>query len=81
MKTLKVEEIYCVRCQDMEGLRQHLEEFPDQYYNKQRLHSALGYKIPEQFERAVAGQPTGLWEAPKMNVFRHEKSTAPIFVL
>jgi len=53
MKTLKQEEIYCNQYRDMEDLSAHLEEFIDNYYNRQRLHSALGYRTPEEFERDV----------------------------
>jgi len=51
MKTLKQEEIYCNQYRDFEELSAHLEEFIENYYNRQRLHSALGYRTPEEFER------------------------------
>ena len=51
IKTLKREEIYCSQYKDIDDLRVHLSEFIDAYYNQQRLHSALGYKTPEEFER------------------------------
>jgi putative transposase len=51
MKTLKREEIYANRYDDLEHLRTNIEEFIEQYYNQQRLHSALGYRSPEEFER------------------------------
>jgi putative transposase len=51
MKTLKQEEIYCYQFQDLEHLSAHLEEFIENYYNRLRLHSALGYRTPEEFER------------------------------
>jgi putative transposase len=51
MKTLKQEEIYCNQYKDLEDLSAHLEEFIDHYYNRLRLHSALGYRTPEEFER------------------------------
>ena len=54
MKTLKQEEIYCHQYQDFEELSEHLEEFIGNYYNRQRLHSALGYRTPEEFERDAA---------------------------
>jgi transposase InsO family protein len=54
MKTLKQEEIYCNRYADFNELSGHLEEFIDTYYNRQRLHSALGYRTPEEFEQDIA---------------------------
>ena len=53
IKTLKREEIYASEYRDMEDLRAHLEEFLEQYYNRKRLHSALGYRSPEEFETAL----------------------------
>ncbi len=51
MKTLKREEIYANRYHNLEHLRTNIEEFIEKYYNRQRLHSALGYRSPEEFER------------------------------
>jgi len=53
LKTLKREEIYANRYRDLEHLRMNMEAFIDQYYNRARLHSALGYRPPEEFEHAV----------------------------
>lgn len=51
IKTLKREEIYANQYDDLEHLWTNIEEFIEQYYNRQRLHSALGYRPPEEFER------------------------------
>ena len=51
LKTLKREEIYANAYDDLEHLRANIEEFIERYYNRQRLHSALGYRSPEEFER------------------------------
>ena len=51
IKTLKREEIYANGYDDLEHLRANIEEFIERYYNRQRLHSALGYRSPEEFER------------------------------
>lgn len=53
IKTLKVEEIYVSEYQDREDLRSHLQAFIEQYYNRLRLHSALGYQSPERFEQQL----------------------------
>jgi putative transposase len=58
MKTLKQEEIYCNQYADFDELFRHLEEFLANYYNRLRLHSALGYRTPEEFEREAAAAPT-----------------------
>ena len=79
MKTLKQEEIYCREYRDLEDLHAHVEEFLESYYNRRRLHSALGYRTPEEFEEQANTFGAG-WEeqAPKMSFFRHGKSTDPI---
>jgi putative transposase len=56
IKTLKREEIYANKYDDLDQLRVNIEEFIDEYYNRQRLHSALGYRSPEEFERTVECQ-------------------------
>jgi putative transposase len=51
IKTLKREEIYANRYDNLEHLRANIAEFIEQYYNRQRLHSALGYQPPVEFEQ------------------------------
>ena len=50
IKTLKREEIYANEYQDLDDLHEHIEEFIERYYNQKRLHSALGYQTPAEFE-------------------------------
>jgi len=40
---LKREEIYAHKYEDLEQLRANIEEFIEEYYNRQRMHSALSY--------------------------------------
>lgn len=75
MKTLKREEIYAGDYRDLDDLRQNLEEFIDRYYNRVRLHSALGYQPPEEFE--AASVPAGHTVAATMSFFRHEEDYRP----
>ncbi len=75
MKTLKREEIYAAEYRDLEDLRQHLEEFIDRYYNRVRLHSALGYQSPVQFEQSLVTS-NGV-AAAKMSFFRHAEDYRP----
>jgi hypothetical protein len=79
MKTLKREEIYANEYRGIEDLRQNVASFVDQYYNRQRLHSALGYQTPEQFEAtltaaATAGE-TGLSFMRHEEIFQSDGST------
>jgi transposase InsO family protein len=70
-RTLKREEIYANRYVDLEHLRANIEEFIDHYYNRYRLHSALGYRTPEEFER-VTTTPTASLGAT-LSFSRHQK--------
>lgn len=69
IKTLKREQIYACKYHYIDELLDHLEEFIEQYYNRLRLHSALGYKTPEEFEVACS-TPTAL-PAPSVSFPRH----------
>lgn len=74
IKTLKREEIDARRYASLAELRQHLEEFIEQIYNKVRLHSALGYQSPEEFERAQnTGFPGVQWSPAALSFPRHEE--------
>jgi transposase InsO family protein len=53
MKTLKQEEIYANHYRDLDHLRTNVETFIELYYNRCRLHSALGYLSPEEFEQTL----------------------------
>ena len=75
MKTLKREEIYANDYRDLDHLRANIEAFIDQYYNRCRLHSALGYKTPEEFEQAVAS--TTVTAGATMSFFRHAEVYRP----
>lgn len=70
MKTLKQEEIYCNQYRDFDELSTHLEEFLENYYNRLRLHSALGYRTPAEFEQdAAAAASSRTHEAAVMKYF------------
>jgi putative transposase len=51
---LKQEQINTKEYEDIQDLRLHIAEFIDHYYNQLRLHSALGYLPPAEFERMNA---------------------------
>ena len=54
MKTLKYEEVYRNEYRDFEEARASLKEFLEGVYNQKRLHSALGYLPPAEFESGAA---------------------------
>ena len=56
MKTLKHEEVHRCEYRSLEEAEKRIERFVYQVYNQKRLHSALGYRSPMQFEQ----QPSGL---------------------
>jgi putative transposase len=51
IKARKREEIYTNRHNNLEALCTNIEEFIEEYYNRQRQHSALGGRSPEEVEQ------------------------------
>jgi transposase InsO family protein len=54
MKTLKYEEVYRSEYRDLRDALAGIGEFLDWVYNQTRLHSALGYRTPAEFEAVPA---------------------------
>lgn len=53
MKTLKYEEVYRSEYRDLTDARNQIRRFIEDVYNQKRLHSALGYRSPVEFEKKV----------------------------
>jgi putative transposase len=54
IKTLKYEEVYRQEYRDLSEARASIERFLEKVYNQKRLHSALGYLPPVEFEESLA---------------------------
>ena len=53
MKTLKYEEVYRNDYRDFHEARACIGDFLESVYNQKRLHSALGYLPPAEFENGA----------------------------
>jgi len=51
MKTLKYEEVYLNEYETLTDARRRIGRFLDDVYNCRRLHSAIGYLPPAEFEQ------------------------------
>jgi transposase InsO family protein len=56
MKTLKYEEVLRNEYRDLAEARSSIREFLEKVYNQKRLHSALGYLPPVEFEAQLAAK-------------------------
>jgi putative transposase len=52
-KTLKQEEVYLSEYRTFREAQENINDFIGAVYNRRRLHSALGYRSPETFEKAL----------------------------
>lgn len=53
IKTLKYEEVYLCEYRTLHEARQRIDYFIGEVYNEDRLHSALGYLPPSEFEERI----------------------------
>ena len=51
MRTVKYEEVYLADYQTLTEARASIKRFIEEVYNRKRLHSALGYRPPVEFEQ------------------------------
>jgi len=64
MKTLKQEEVDGTTYRDLDHVRAAMSEFLETVYNQRRLHSALGYRPPVEFEAEFADLEWGAAQHP-----------------
>jgi transposase InsO family protein len=53
MRTLKAEEVQGRTYENVDDTRRRIGEFLEEIYNRQRLHSALRYLTPDEFEKSL----------------------------
>jgi transposase InsO family protein len=67
IKTLKCEEVYLNECESLREARTSIGRFLNQVYNEERLHSALDYCPPAEFEQMLLQPIT----TPELSVSSH----------
>ncbi len=74
IRTLKQEELDARQYRTLEELKAGVEQFVEQVYNRVRLHSALGYLSPVEFEQQQAnGNQQTAWMPATMSFRRHQE--------
>ena len=59
IKTLKYEEVYRTEYHNLEEAKAAMQQFLEKIYNQKRLHSALGYRPPREFEKSWSMSSSG----------------------
>ena len=76
-KTLKTEEVNGRAYRDIEGARASIGTFIEDVYNRQRLHSALNYVSPVEFEETDQPMETAVSDGnPKKQDFHRDLKPA-----
>lgn len=57
LKTLKTEGVYSSKFENQKSAARAIFEFIKIWYNRERLHSSLGYRTPAQMEELLNQQP------------------------
>ena len=60
IKTLKYEEVYRTEYRHLEEAKASIQQFLEKIYNQKRLHSALGYRPPREFEKSLSVFSSGV---------------------
>src|ERR1700676_1191828 len=72
-RTLEREEVGAKEYRDLEDLRLNISAFIECYYNRIRLHSALGYRPPAKFERlTVSSDAANISSTSKLELVTRE---------
>jgi putative transposase len=78
MKTLKVEEVDGRRYRSFEHAKSSIGTFIEEIYNQQRLHSALDYRSPMEFEAGLRNMTAGLASNKGHGIRRLDCRSEPI---
>jgi|HubBroStandDraft_2_1064218.scaffolds.fasta_scaffold110630_1 putative transposase len=76
MKTLKQEEVNAASYRNVHHARRQIKSFLEETYNHQRLHSALDYQSPVEFEAQMQNRIPGIVQRTKLDFRGMGKSTA-----
>jgi putative transposase len=78
MRTMKEEEIQVRQYRSLEQLQANIEDFIENFYNRTRMHAALDFLSPEEFEKQAANPPVTAAVPPVAGLsFRRHREIYP----